>query len=90
MPLFRIPTPLRAYTNGQNEVSVSGKTVNEILDDLIQKYPEIETHIYDGVGSLRPFVNLYIGEENISQLQGLDTPVELNDRVMLLPSIAGG
>jgi molybdopterin converting factor small subunit len=90
MATLKIPTPLRSYTNGQAEVSVSGGNVAEALDNLIGKFPALKPHLYNGDGNLRPFVNLFVGENNIHDLQGLDTPLDENARVILIPSIAGG
>ena len=90
MPSLRIPTPLRTYTNGQSETTLSGRTVSEAMSDLVAQYPDLQQHIFNGQGSLRPFVNLFLGEENVKDLGGLDTHLEENDRMLLIPSIAGG
>ena len=90
MPVLRIPTPLRSYTSGQSEVNVSGGNISEALTDLTTQYPTIKPHIFNDGGELRPFVNLFIGENNIKDLQGVDTPIKDGDRLVLIPSIAGG
>ncbi len=90
MPSLRIPTPLRSYTGGQGEVSVEGKNVSEAMQSLVLRYPALRPHLYNGGGDLRPFVNLFLGDENVKDLQGLDTPLKEEDRVLLIPSIAGG
>jgi molybdopterin converting factor small subunit len=90
MTILKIPTPLRAYTSGHAEVSVSGGTVASALDSLIQQYPSIKPHLFNEAGSLRPFVNLFVGQNSIKDLQGLETTVGENDRLLLIPSIAGG
>ena len=90
MATLRIPTPLRAYTGGNNEIAVQGSTVGEALDELVTLYPSLRPHLYNGEGKLRPFVNLFLGEENVKDLQGLATPVSQSDRLLLIPSIAGG
>jgi molybdopterin converting factor small subunit len=90
MAVLRIPTPLRSYTNGQSEVNVSGSKISEALTDLTTRYPPIKPHIFNDGGELRPFVNLFVGENNIKDLQGIDTPVADGDRLVLIPSIAGG
>ena len=90
MPTLRIPTPLRSYTGGQSEVPVQGGTVAEAMDDLIGQHPSLKPHLYNGSGTLRPFVNLFIGEDNIKDLKGLETPLKEDDRLLLIPSIAGG
>ncbi len=90
MPVLRIPTPLRAYTAGQSEIPVQGPTVNAVMQDLIGQYPALRPHLYNDEGGLRPFVNLFVGENNVKDLQGLDTPLQESDRLLLIPSIAGG
>lgn len=90
MPTLKIPTPLRTYTNGQIEVQVAGGTVGEAMDQLVQKYPSLKPHLYNGDGQLRPFVNLFLGENNVKDLQGLATPLDADARLLLIPSIAGG
>jgi len=90
MPVLKIPTPLRSYTNGQVEVTLNGGNVSEVMQQLVEKYPTLKPHLFNGDGQLRPFVNLFVGENNINDLQGLDTPLDNNTRVILIPSIAGG
>ena len=90
MPTIRIPTPLRSYTSGNGVVAVKGATVGEAMRDLIVQYPALQVHLYNNQGELRPFVNLFIGEENVRDLQGLDTQLDGEETLMLLPSVAGG
>ena len=90
MPVLRIPTPLRAYTNGQSEVTVSGSDISDALNDLTAQYPALRPHLFNEGGELRPFVNLFVGENNIKDLQGVDTPIKDGEKIMLIPSIAGG
>jgi molybdopterin converting factor small subunit len=90
MATLRIPTPLRAYTGGQSDVSISGATAGEALTELTTQFPAIKPHLFKEDGELRMFVNLFKGEENIKDLQGLQTPLGEGDRLMIIPSIAGG
>jgi molybdopterin converting factor small subunit len=90
MPTLRIPTPLRNYTNGQSEIDVRGQTVAEAMSYLVREYPGLQPHLFNEEGSLRPFVNIFLGEENVKDLQGSNTPLQENDRLLLVPSIAGG
>ncbi len=90
MATIRIPTPLRSYTGGQSEVPVQGVSVAEALNDLTLHYPALQQHLFNGDKQLRPFVNLFLGEENVQDLQGINTPLQQNDRLTLIPSIAGG
>ena len=90
MTVLRIPTPLRAYTNGQSDVNVNGSNISEALTDLTFQYPTIKPHLFNDGGELRPFVNLFVGENNIKDLQGVNTLLKDGDKIMLIPSIAGG
>jgi molybdopterin converting factor small subunit len=90
MTTLKIPTPLRYYTNGQAEVAVNGINVAAAMRDLVDQYPTLEKHLYNGNGDLRNFVNLFLGENNIKDLQGLETPLNEGDTLRLIPSIAGG
>jgi molybdopterin converting factor small subunit len=90
MSVIRIPTPLRSYVNGKTEISVQGTTVADAMEALLTQYPAMRPHITNTDGQLRPFVNLFLGENNIRDLQGLATPIKDDDRLMLIPSIAGG
>ena len=85
-----IPAALRAYTERQAEIEVNGSTVGEAIADLAAKYPDIRKHLYKDDENLRDFINVYIGDTNIKELEGLKTPVKDGDSVMLVPAIAGG
>ncbi len=90
MPIIRIPTPLRPYVNGQSEVPVQGKTVGTAVENLLAQYPVMRPHLTNGDGQLRPFVNLFLGENNVRDLSGLETPLGESDKLLLIPSVAGG
>ena len=68
MPTLRIPTPLRTYADGQSEVAVQGSTVAEAMNDLLSQHPTLRPHLLNGDNELRPFVNLFINDENIKEL----------------------
>jgi molybdopterin converting factor small subunit len=88
---INIPTPLRAYTGGEQTISVPGATVGEALDALTGMYPELRQQLYTGEGKLRSFVNLYLNDDDIRYLpQKEATPVEESDELSVIPSIAGG
>jgi adenylyltransferase/sulfurtransferase len=89
MPSIKIPTPLRVYTGSQAQVEVSGATIGEALADLTAQYPELRPHIFNG-DTLRSFVNVFVGEDDIRFLNGLDTDIEDDDAIRIIPSIAGG
>jgi len=90
MPSLKIPTPLRTYTNGQSEVMVQGATVEEALNDLLNQYPTLRPHLMNADGGLRAFVNLFLDEDNVRDLQGLSTPIPAEAKLRIIPSIAGG
>ena len=90
MVTLKIPTPLRSYTNGQVEIAVQASTVSAAMNDLVTQVPALRPHLFNGNADLRPFVNLFVNNENIKDLQGLETPLKEGDRLMLIPSIAGG
>jgi molybdopterin converting factor small subunit len=89
MPTIKIPTPLRVYTGNQAQVDVQGSTIGAVLDDLTAKYPELRPHLFNDK-ELRNFVNVFVGEEDIRFLDGLDTEIEETDSLRIIPSIAGG
>ena len=90
MAILKVPTPLRGYTAGQVEVAVEGGTVGDAMQQLVHEYPALRPHLYNGDGQLRPFVNLFVGGNNVRDLQGLATPLDPQARILLVPSIAGG
>ncbi len=90
MTTIRIPTPLRQYTGGQAEIPVAGADVGAALADLTGKHPALRGHLYTDSGDLRAFVNVFLNDEDVRYLQGPATPIADADRLMIVPSIAGG
>ena len=90
MITLKIPSPLRTYTDGQAVVQVKGENVAEAMESLVEQHPDLRQHLFNGQGELRPFVNLYLNSEDIRHLQRLATPIQAEDRLMIVPSIAGG
>ena len=86
----RIPTPLRPLTQGKGEVQVLGRNVREALDHLEGQCAGIRARICDEKGELRRFVNLYLNDEDIRYLKGLESEVEDGDVLSIVPAIAGG
>ena len=84
----KIPTQLRAATDGEATASVDGSTVGEVLDALYERFGELRSRIAED-GGLRRFVNVYVGSEDIRFLDGLETPVSDGDEVTILPAVAG-
>ncbi len=84
-----IPTPLRQFADGKSEIEVEASTAGEALEKLTAEYGELRKHLYKD-DELRSFVNVYVGEEDIRDLDGTDTKVADGGEVLIVPSIAGG
>jgi cysteine synthase B len=89
MTTVRIPPTLRAETGGERQVTASGATVRELLDDLMTHFPGLRSQIVED-GEIAPFVNVYVEGEDVRTLDGMDTPVHDGATVILLPAMAGG
>jgi len=85
-----IPYALRFATERNAEVEVSGSTIREAINALVNTYPDIKAHLFADNDTLRDFINLFVDGKNVNSLQGLDTPVADNGEVMIVPAIAGG
>lgn len=90
MAQVRIPTPLRKFTQGKEEVTVAGSNVRELLGNLESAYPGIKERICDEAGAVRRFVNVFVADEDIRFLDNLDTAVKDSDEISIVPAIAGG
>ena len=90
MPTVRVPTQLRTLTGGASEVPVEGATVGEVLKGLDAAHPGFQDRLFDEAGKLRRFVNVFVAEEDIRFLQGLDSPVAEGQTVSIVPAVAGG
>lgn len=90
MTIF-IPTPLRSYAGGKDEVKVAGATISEALDTLTQSHPELRKHLFTSEGKIRSFVNLYLNDEDVRYLPAREqSKVSSGDTLSIIPSIAGG
>ncbi len=85
-----IPMPLRQYTEKRDAVELEAATVAEALVGLTKKYEGLRKHLYNEEGRLRSFVNIYLNDEDIRYLQSDKTPLNENDVISIVPSIAGG
>lgn len=90
MSAIRLPTPLRGYADGQKEVVIDADTVGQALSDLAQRYPGLRPHLFDDQGALRQYVNVFVNDEDLRSLKGDATPLKAEDRLTIVPSIAGG
>ena len=86
----RIPTTLRTLTGGQSEVQVDGATVGEVLTSLESAHAGFKERLLDENGGLRRFVNVFVADDDVRFLQGLDTPVPDGETVAIIPAVAGG
>ena len=85
----RIPTPLRTLTGGAESVSASGATLTVVIDDLEKNHPGLKDRLMDENG-IRRFVNVYVGDEDVRFLDGLETELKAGDEISIVPAIAGG
>lgn len=90
MVRVRVPTPLRKFTNGADEVDAQGNNVRSLVEDLDQKFPGIKERICDESGKIRRFVNVYVNGDDIRFLQNLETSLKEGDNISIVPAIAGG
>ena len=86
----RVPTTLRTLTGGASEVAVDGATVGEVLTSLESAHPGFKERLLDENGGLRRFVNVFVADDDVRFLQGLDTPVPDGETVSIIPAVAGG
>ena len=86
----RIPTVLRTHTDGEKKVTGSGDTLRELVDDLDTRHRGLRPALVNDEGQLHRFINLYLNDEDVRFLGGLETPVNDGDTVSILPAVAGG
>ncbi|TWU06496.1 ubiquitin-like small modifier protein 1 [Stieleria varia] len=85
-----IPTALRKHTAGLKTVTVNGDTIDEAIRSLIQQYPDLSDKLLDDSNQLASFVNVFVNNENIRDLQQTQTVLNDSDEILLVPAIAGG
>ena len=90
MAMIKIPPVLRASVGGEREVSAPGTSVGEVLHGLVQAHPATQTQLFGGDGELNRYVNVYLNDEDVRVLDGLDTAVGEGDVLVILPAMAGG
>ena len=89
MITVRIPTPLRSLTGGEDQVTAPGDTVKDVIENLEKNHPGLRERLLDDKG-VRRFVNIYVGDEDIRFLDGLDTKLTSGTEISIVPAIAGG
>ena len=90
MPVVRFPAVMKYYVNNQTEFFVPAATVKEVVDQVIEHYPQIKFHLVDSEGKLRKHFNVFVNGTHIRDLNGMDTRLNEEDKVMLMASAAGG
>ena len=90
MAMIKIPPVLRASVGGEKEVSASGENVGEVLRDLASRHPATDSQLFSADGALNRYVNVYLNDEDVRVLNGLDTAVGDGDVLVILPAMAGG
>jgi molybdopterin converting factor small subunit len=88
--VVRIPTQLRTLSGGAAEVKVEASTVGEALAELDAAHDGFRGRLFDDGGKLRRFVNVFVADEDVRFLQGLDSPVSEGQTVSIIPAVAGG
>ncbi|MET0903553.1 MAG: ubiquitin-like small modifier protein 1 [Acidimicrobiales bacterium] len=86
----RVPTTLRTLTGGAAEVAVEGTTVGEVFTNLESAHPGFSERLLDDEGGLRRFVNVFVADDDVRFLEGLDTAVPDGETVSIIPAVAGG
>ena len=90
MPLIKIPVVLRPSVGGEKEVRADGGDVGSVLRSLAQQHPDLSSQLFGPDGSLNRYVNVYLNDEDVRVLDGLDTEVGAGDTIVILPAMAGG
>ena len=90
MANVKIPPVLRPSVGGEKEVTASGGNVGEVLRALAEQHPATESQLFSGEGQLNRYVNVYLNDEDVRVLDGLDTGVSDGDTIVILPAMAGG
>jgi sulfur-carrier protein len=86
----KIPTQLRSLTEGSAEVQASGPRISDLISDLEVRHPGMQQRLLDESGQLRRFVNVYLNDEDVRFLQGLETEVPEHASISIIPAVAGG
>ena len=90
MATIIIPTPLRKFTNNTARLQIRGTTIADTVRELTLNFPELKKHILDERGQIRSFVNIFVGDHDIRDLQQENTSVKEDSVVSIIPAIAGG
>jgi molybdopterin converting factor small subunit len=87
---IKLPTVLRPHEGGERQIDAAGATVGAVMGDLIGRFPSLKDQLFESEASLRRFVNVYLNDDDIRYLGGLEAGVSDGDRLTILPAVAGG
>jgi len=90
MATIIIPTPLRKFTNNTSKLQIKGGSIKEVINELTLNFPDLKKNLLDDAGHLRSFVNIFVGNNDIRNLQQEDTAVKEDTVISIIPAIAGG
>lgn len=90
MATIRIPPVLRPYVGGEKQLNADGSSVGQILQSVADEYPDTQSQLFSDDGQLNRYVNVYLNDEDVRVLDGLDTSVGDSDTLVILPAMAGG
>ena len=90
MAIVRFPNMMKFYVDNQSEFPVAGSTVIEMIEQIVRQYPQVKFHLLDGDGNLRRHFNIFVNGVHIRDLNGMETPLKEDDKVILMASAAGG
>ena len=88
--VIEIPSALKQYVNDQDEVEVSGSSVEEVFEGLVSEYGEVKANLFDENGKIRNFINVYLNDDDIRYANGLKSKVQDGATIQIVPSVAGG
>ncbi|WP_442587739.1 MoaD/ThiS family protein [Pedobacter sp. AW31-3R] len=90
MATILIPTPLRKFTGNLSRITVSGTVIAEIIHNMMKEYPDMQKYLLDTEGAVRPFINIFVDQDDIRSLNDQLTEVDAHSVVSIVPAIAGG
>jgi molybdopterin converting factor small subunit len=90
MPTVRFPAVMKYYVNNQSEFFVSASTTRQLIEKIVDQYPSVKFHLVDADGNLRKHFNIFVNGTHIRDLNGIETPLQEEDKVILMASAAGG
>ena len=90
MATVLIPTPLRRLTGGQSKLNVEGADISALIHAMDSQFPGIAEKVLDGRGDVKRFINIFVNDEEMRNLQGMTTPIKESDKVSIVPAMAGG